>query len=81
MMREYNPNWYKPEDLIKSTEMAPDADAVLSLSEIEGFKMCPCPNCGKGRLKPDVIYFGDNVNYDLVQSCYKMGNTLYIVYV
>ena len=73
MMRSYNKHWHKPEDLVKSHDMAPDADAVLTNEEIDGFKMFPCPHCG-GRLKPDVVFFGDNVNYQLVQLCYSQGS-------
>ena len=55
--------------------MAPDSDAVLTAEVISGFKMCPCPKCG-GVLKPDVVFFGDKVNYTLVQDCYsQVANT------
>ncbi len=56
--------------------MAPDADSILTPEEIEGFQVCDCPYCG-GILKPDVTFFGDNVNYNLVQSCYESGKFLY----
>jgi len=69
-MKEINSNWHRPEDLIQSQDMAPDSDAVLTNEIIEGFQMCPCPYCG-GDLKPDVVFFGDNVNYDIVTNCYQ----------
>ncbi len=54
-------------------EVAPDADAVVS--DTEHFRMVDCAHCG-GMLKPDIVYFGENVPkdrvaaaYDLVDSC------------
>jgi len=70
MLRNQNQHWHRPEDLITSSDMAPDSDAVLTADVISGFEMCSCPRCG-GVLKPDVVFFGDNVNYTLVKDCYN----------
>ena len=51
MFVEANTHWYDPAELIKTKDMAPDADAVLTNPEMEGFRVCPCPYCG-GVLKP-----------------------------
>ena len=65
-----NQEWDCPKH--ERTLIAPDADAVLTDSQIEGFTVVPCPLCG-GVLKPDVTFFGDNVNVPLVQDCYNRG--------
>lgn len=39
-------------------EVAPDADAVLT--DTADFRMVDCPRCA-GVLKPDIVYFGENV--------------------
>lgn len=39
-------------------EVAPDADAVLA--DTADFRMVDCPACA-GVLKPDIVYFGENV--------------------
>lgn len=39
---------------------APDGDAHLEAAAYAGFKVPPCPLCG-GVLKPDVVFYGDNV--------------------
>ena len=39
-------------------EVAPDADAVLT--DTADFRMVDCPSCA-GVLKPDIVYFGENV--------------------
>lgn len=44
----------------------PDGDAVLT--ETTGFVVPACELCG-GRLKPDVVFFGENVPRDRVLAC------------
>lgn len=39
---------------------APDGDADLQDQDFSGFIIPPCPHCG-GLLKPDVVFFGENV--------------------
>ncbi len=43
---------------VADAEIAPDADAVLATTE--GFRVADCLRCG-GLLKPDIVYFGENV--------------------
>lgn len=44
---------------------APDGDAHLEDAMYAGFRVPDCPACG-GVLKPDVVFFGDNVPRDRV---------------
>ena len=39
---------------------APDGDADLEGLDLDGFQPPACPQCG-GMLKPDVVFFGENV--------------------
>lgn len=48
-----------PEFLNYSATAAPDGDADLD-ADFSRFRVASCPCC-KGVLKPDVVYFGDNV--------------------
>lgn len=41
--------------------LAPDGDALLADTLIEGFRVPCCPCCGSGLLKPDVVFFGEGV--------------------
>ncbi len=50
-----NPGW---ERLVAG--MAPDGDAELAEETIAGFRIPACRRCG-GILKPDVVFFGENV--------------------
>ena len=45
---------------------APDGDADLELADFSAFEVPHCPHCN-GILKPDVVFFGDNVPRDKVQ--------------
>lgn len=44
----------------QTVAMAPDGDAELQPPQIESFVVADCTRCG-GRLKPDVVFFGENV--------------------
>jgi NAD-dependent SIR2 family protein deacetylase len=46
---------------------APDGDADLADVDVSRFRAPPCLRCG-GLLKPDVVFFGENVPRDRVQS-------------
>lgn len=48
-------------------ETAPDGDVELSATD--GFRLVPCTECG-GVLKPDVVFFGENVPRDRVTRAY-----------
>lgn len=49
-----------------SAAAAPDGDADLE-ADFERFRIADCPDCS-GILKPDVVYFGDNVPRDRVDQ-------------
>lgn len=54
--------------MIAATQMIrPDGDVELSQAQVEGFNVPACDNCG-GILKPDIVFFGDNVPHDKVQN-------------
>lgn len=50
-------------------EIAPDGDVVLT--ETADFRVAPCRACG-GDLKPDVVFFGENVPKERVERCYAL---------
>ena len=54
---------------VPDVEIAPDADAVIASTE--GFVVAGCAACG-GMLKPDIVYFGENVPRTRVQAAYAM---------
>ncbi|MGY3264493.1 NAD-dependent protein deacetylase [Lysobacter sp. HA35] len=54
-LADANPGWI---DAI--TAFAPDGDADLERIDFDDFGIPPCMRCG-GMLKPDVVFFGENV--------------------
>jgi NAD-dependent SIR2 family protein deacetylase len=52
-----------------SSTVAPDGDAVVT--GIDSFVVVPCESCG-GVLKPDVVFFGENVPKERVERCYEL---------
>ena len=46
---------------------APDGDADLDQLDFSSFRPPPCPRCG-GLLKPDVVFFGENVPRERVEA-------------
>ncbi|MBO1752856.1 NAD-dependent deacetylase [Actinotalea sp. BY-33] len=53
-----NPGFAEAVGAVADVEIAPDADAVVESTE--GFVVADCAVCG-GLLKPDIVYFGENV--------------------
>jgi NAD-dependent SIR2 family protein deacetylase len=49
----------------------PDGDAVLADELVTRFQVVDCLGCG-GILKPDVIFFGENVPRDRVAKCFGL---------
>src|SRR5699024_12669151 len=66
MLTELNPNFTRE---VADVEIAPDADAVLESTE--DFVVQDCPRCG-GILKPNIVYFGENVPKDRVAAAYRV---------
>lgn len=47
----------------------PDGDSQLEQVDFSRVKIPPCKRCG-GVLKPDVVFYGENVPVDRVKTCY-----------
>nr|WP_308257361.1 NAD-dependent protein deacetylase [Pseudonocardia lacus] len=53
----------------------PDGDAELDQVVVDGFRLADCTGCG-GPLKPDVVFFGENVPRERVARAYRMVDAL-----
>jgi NAD-dependent SIR2 family protein deacetylase len=49
----------------------PDGDAELADAAVTGFQVVACESCA-GVLKPDVVFFGENVPADRVRTAFEM---------
>jgi NAD-dependent SIR2 family protein deacetylase len=56
----------------RADEVNPDGDAELPDEVLDGFVMVDCLACGRGPLKPDVVFFGETVPRDRVGACFAM---------
>jgi NAD-dependent SIR2 family protein deacetylase len=56
-----------PPDRLEHAELRPDGDAVVE--SWSDFVLADCTGCG-GRLKPDVVFFGESVPKDRVEQAY-----------
>ena len=65
-LRAANPAWEA-----RVTAINPDGDAMLPDAAVAGFQLVDCVACG-GLLKPDVVFFGENVPPPRVAACTAM---------
>ena len=66
-----NPGWDAKLALLVSAVSRPDGDAVLDDEAAESFQVVDCSAC-HGVLKPDVVFFGENVPRPRAEACYAM---------
>lgn len=64
-----NPGWDA-----RAGTINPDGDAVLDDADVAAFRLVDCLYCG-GVLKPDVIFFGENVPKPRVDECFALTET------
>ncbi|MEV4358374.1 NAD-dependent protein deacetylase [Nonomuraea sp. NPDC049625] len=74
-LRAANPAWEAA-----AARINPDGDAVLTDAQVTGFQVVDCVACG-GVLKPDVVFFGENVPRPRVDECFALvaGASLLLV--
>ncbi len=65
-LREVNPGWDA-----RVAQLSPDGDAWLADAEVALFRVVGCQRCG-GLLKPDVVFFGENVPRPRVEDCHAL---------
>jgi NAD-dependent SIR2 family protein deacetylase len=64
-----NPGFVERAAEVGGIAVAPDADAVVS--DTASFRIIDCSSCG-GMLKPNIVYFGENVPKDRVEQAYSL---------
>jgi NAD-dependent SIR2 family protein deacetylase len=50
----------------------PDGDVELADEQVARFRLVGCESCGADLLKPDVVFFGENVPRPRVQRCFEL---------
>ena len=67
-LRVANPDVDWDEDLASN----PDGDVELADEQVARFRVVGCDCCGSDLLKPDVVFFGENVPRSRVQRCFEL---------
>ncbi|MFC5289500.1 NAD-dependent protein deacetylase [Actinokineospora guangxiensis] len=65
-LREANPGF-----AVRADGVNPDGDVAIPESAVAGFRVLGCAVCG-GVLKPDVVFFGENVPRERVERCAEL---------
>jgi NAD-dependent SIR2 family protein deacetylase len=68
-LRAANPGWAGTGGAAGAAAVNPDGD--VALEDTSGFVVVDCVSCG-GVLKPDVVFFGENVPRPRVSSCFDL---------
>jgi NAD-dependent SIR2 family protein deacetylase len=69
LLEAANPGFVERAEAVGGIAVAPDADAVVG--DTTSFQIIDCLHCG-GMLKPDIVYFGENVPKDRVDEAYSL---------
>jgi NAD-dependent SIR2 family protein deacetylase len=69
-LAELNPGWSE-----RHADVVVRPDGDVELSQTDGFRVPHCDDCG-GVLKPDVVFFGENVPKERVERCYAAIDAL-----
>ncbi|HET9124899.1 MAG TPA: NAD-dependent protein deacetylase [Solirubrobacteraceae bacterium] len=72
-LREANPDWEEFE--AEAAASNPDGDVELEDGHVARFRLVGCECCGSDMLKPDVVFFGENVPRPRVERCYALVET------
>jgi NAD-dependent SIR2 family protein deacetylase len=69
LLEAANPGFVERAEAIGGIAVAPDADAVVA--DTSQFTIIDCSACG-GMIKPNIVYFGENVPKDRVAQAYAV---------
>lgn len=69
LLEAANPGFLERAEAVGGIAVAPDADAVVA--DTSSFQIVDCPRCA-GMLKPDIVYFGENVPKQRVLKAFSL---------
>ncbi|MGW5731555.1 MULTISPECIES: NAD-dependent protein deacetylase [Streptomyces] len=71
-LREANPGFEAAAERYRAARVNPDGDVELPDEAVREFRVVACSVCGDGVLKPDVVFFGENVPVERVAECRRL---------
>ncbi|MER5257342.1 NAD-dependent protein deacetylase [Streptomyces sp. NPDC002855] len=71
-LRAVNPGFEAAAERYRAARVNPDGDVELPDAAVREFQVVACAACGHGVLKPDVVFFGENVPPERVAACRRL---------
>lgn len=71
-LREANAGFEAAAERHRTARVNPDGDVELPEEAVRDFRVVACAACGDGVLKPDVVFFGENVPPERVAACRRL---------
>lgn len=73
ILNQLNPRLLEKRSLFESSpeSMKPDGDVEILQEDIDQFFLPECPKCG-GYLKPNIVFFGDNVPRERIEKVVRL---------
>ncbi|KAG5666560.1 hypothetical protein PVAND_014578 [Polypedilum vanderplanki] len=67
ILESFNQDLKEKAEIMKSESFRPDGDVEISSDDIKKFYLPQCPQC-MGDLKPNIVFFGDNIPMDRIEK-------------
>ncbi|MEV8567633.1 NAD-dependent protein deacetylase [Streptomyces sp. NPDC051322] len=71
-LRQANPRFEATAERHRAARVNPDGDVELPTEAVREFRVVECTACDTGVLKPDVVFFGENVPPERVEQCRRL---------
>lgn len=71
ILESFNGDLREKANQINSQSMRPDGDIEISQEDIQKFYLPSCPQC-LGDLKPNIVFFGDNIPMDRIEKVVRL---------
>lgn len=71
ILQSFNAELLEKSNQLRSQSFRPDGDVDISSEDIQKFYLPACPQCS-GILKPNIVFFGDNIPLDRIEKVVKL---------
>lgn len=71
ILQSFNAELIERANQVRSQSFRPDGDVEISSEDIQKFYLPACPQCG-GALKPNIVFFGDNIPMNRIEKVVRL---------
>jgi NAD-dependent deacetylase sirtuin 4 len=71
VLQSFNAELIEKANKVHAQSFRPDGDVDISSSDIQKFYLPACPQCG-GALKPNIVFFGDNIPMPRIEKVVRL---------